>query len=108
MAFGMLYPSLSHYLQARVHVSDPMGGHDGDSTVGPGNFSSTRCYLFCSLFVFFRVFACLLLLFVSLNFSLSFVCLCVCFLLRFILFILFLCFFIFHFSIFQCIGVAGV
>ena len=52
MAFGMLYPSLSHYLQGRVHVSDPMGGHDGDSTVGPGIFLplAVICFALCSFF----------------------------------------------------------
>ena len=29
---------LSHHLQGRVHDSDPMGGHDSDSSVGPGYF----------------------------------------------------------------------
>ena len=33
---------LSHHVQGRVHDSDPMGGHDSDSTVGPGYFSYTR------------------------------------------------------------------
>ena len=57
--FVCLLYCLSHHLQGRVHDSDPMGGHDSDSSVGPGYFSSTRrgfllFYFICSL-VDFRV-----------------------------------------------------
>ena len=38
---------LSHHLQRRVHDSDPMGGHDSDSSVGPGYNAQLPVSQFC-------------------------------------------------------------
>ena len=38
VSFVCLLYCVSHHLQGRVHDSDPMGGHDSDSCVGPGYF----------------------------------------------------------------------
>ena len=59
---------LSNHLQGRVHDSALMGGHDSDSTVGPGYFLSTRRCFLCSSFDFFGVFASLLLRFLPIYF----------------------------------------
>ena len=64
--FFTLSYCLSHHLQGTVHDSDPIRGHDSDSTaVGPGYFSSTRRGFLCSSFDGFfleYLFASLLLL----------------------------------------------
>ena len=48
---SLLY-CLSHHLQWRVHDTDPMGGHDSDSFVGPGYFFVHPSGFSC-LFIYF-------------------------------------------------------
>ena len=57
--FVCLLYCLSHHLQGRVHDSDPMGGHDSDSSLGPGIFLPH-----VGVFFYFILFA-LWLIFVS-------------------------------------------
>ena len=74
---------LSHHLQGRVHDSEPMGGHDSDSTVGPGYFSSIRRGLLCFalLFVFFFFIFCFSFFFSEYLFALLLLCIPIYFLL---------------------------
>ena len=93
-----------------------MGGHDSDSSVGPGYFSSTRRGLLLFSFLsfarsavfyfFFGVFICFFALALSLYLSFYFIFFVTFSLFHFLFYVfVFLCF---PFSLFQGIGVAGV